>query len=1502
MTTNNTVSLALRASLAVLLTAVLGSSIALAQTSITRVSSFSYNAQGLLVQEVIEPDSAQVCLTTTHDYDGYGNKRSVSTAACAGASGATLASASTPRAASTSYTADGRFPVLTTNALGHSEAKQYDSRFGLPTSLTGPNGLTTTWAYDGFGRKSRETRSDGTWSGWSYLYCTDAGANCPASILAQGAGSSAVSPPVAQIPVWVITEQSCSAASSSTCTPIAPDKRQYHDSLNRVIRVQTQGFDGGVSAAAGGAAATPTPTLVQDTEYNSLGQIRRKSNTYDQASPSTAIWVTYSYDSLGRLTKEEAPDAAASSSGGIANTFIAYNGLSSTITNSKGQGKTTTKDALGRTSSVTDTQGNIVSYQYDALGQLIQTDAAGNITRIQYNIRGQKIRMDDPAMGVWEYAYNAFGELVSQTDSLGQSSSIEYDKLGRMTKRNEPDLTSVWFYDNCAKGVGKLCQASTLTGTGATDYNRVHSYDSQGRPSATSTKLDTTVTTSVSYEAATGRVLSKTYPTGYQVSYTYTQLGFLKSVTGQGATNTQAGYTKEAKYEILQINAQGQITSYRYGNQVITNKTFDAQTGRLQTITATKEGLATGGIQQTSYSYDSLSNLTARGDVNSGVQESFGYDNLNRLTNYQAVGGSVTSQDASSNVQVMYDARGNITYKSDVGRYWYDPQRPNRLTNITLETPAGALPLTGTRALAYAFDDYKLGARTLASGMGAASGAIMGNGNLWYTVSQDNTTGRHSVRWETYTSFNMPKELALVNLGGAQTSTAATQSGATCPAGATQVGSDCITPANTAIPASMTYSCPAGYSVTGSNCTKTTTVASVYAPSNTCLAGDTVMGSVCRKPNTAGSAACKAYAVANGLVGIRYFSTSATAGDCEYRKFERCSAGSTSWATSSWNSTACYTVASQAATPTGYSCPSGTTPAGATCIQSQTQTVAITPIYSCPSGSTLSGNRCYADSLTSSQVANRTLTFTYGPEHQRIAQRTQLDATAPASMSASAGIVYYLNGQNNDLGYEKEVKANGLIEHKHYLSAGGMVFAMQVTRTGNTATGGVSGTAKPQQSLQYLHQDHLGSVAVVTDHDGSVLERLAYDPWGKRRFPNGTADQQDSIVGLTLDRGFTIHEHLDEMGVIHMNGRIYDPLIGRFMSADPFIPDASNLQAHNRFAYVYNNPLKFTDPDGFKPFWKKKWFKKLFAIAVGYFTGGLVNNLMGLTNWAAAGTYSATQIAVTSGAVGGLTTGLISSGGDLKAGLLGAFSGGLFGGIGAIGKAAEWTSGQFVAAHAAAGCITSVAGGGGCGSGAISAAFGKFTTQQTQDWGAGVAQFTAATIAGGVGSVIGGGKFESGAVTAAFGYLFNNCLSVAECEFGSYLKNAWNESVQAMGGALSKAYGIWAEASLTVMGGAVLGPASAEIAITRFAATIPEVGFSAGARFEAKNLAEQMAMDAARGGAGRPIMGTMNDHRLTLGTWEKYQYVVYDSAKNVMANVHYIRERATGIMKDFKFK
>ncbi|OJX83229.1 MAG: hypothetical protein BGP01_06960 [Paludibacter sp. 47-17] len=101
----------------------------------------------------------------------------------------------------------------------------------------------------------------------------------------------------------------------------------------------------------------------------------------------------------------------------------------------------------------------------------------------------------------------------------------------------------------------------------------------------------------------------------------------------------------------------------------------------------------------------------------------------------------------------------------------------------------------------------------------------------------------------------------------------------------------------------------------------------------------------------------------------------------------------------------------------------------------------------------------------------------------------------------------------------------------------------------------------------------------LTNESGTVVERYAYDPWGKRRNPADWT-QDDTRTSWIVDRGYTMHEHLDAFGIINMNGRVYDPLTAQFFSPDPFVQAPGNWLNYNRYSYCINNPLKYTDPSG----------------------------------------------------------------------------------------------------------------------------------------------------------------------------------------------------------------------------------------------------------------------------------------------------------------------------------
>ncbi|MFL9923497.1 hypothetical protein PQR62_04420 [Herbaspirillum lusitanum] len=556
-------------------------------------------------------------METNYTYDIYGNKVAIVTSSTATGT-ATVA----PRTYSSTYDANGQFPVVSSNALSQSETRSYDARFGRINSLVGPNGLKTQWQYDGFGRQIKEIRADGTQTKWEYLYCA-------------GINNGTVTCPKLASYVIVTTH-----LASDGERAIAPWSKIYFDSLNREVKTETVGFDG-------------SSIVVEDTQYDNLGRVSRTSLPY--YSHQTVQWRTLTYDALNRVVVATAPDGSQNR--------MAYNGLATTVTNALNQTQTKVKNSQGQVIKVTDAQSNNLTYQYDAIGNLTATtDPKGNVVAMSYDLRGRKTGMVDPDMGAWSYVYNGFGELVRQTDAKGQVSTISYDKLGRMNSRSEPDLVSTWLYDSCAKGIGKLCRISSDNG-----YQKTNSYDSLGRNVSTSTNIDAAYSEGVSYDP-NGRITTQTYPTGLVIRYVYTSLGYLKEVR-----NNQ---TDALLWRADTQNAMGQILQQTYGNNVVTQQVFEASTGRLKNVYAG----AGNSVQNFSYQYDQLGNLVSRADGNQSLTETFLYDSLNRVTN--AVVNSPQAGLASTNYS--YDAVGNITNRSDLGTYVYGPAngRPHALKEL----------------------------------------------------------------------------------------------------------------------------------------------------------------------------------------------------------------------------------------------------------------------------------------------------------------------------------------------------------------------------------------------------------------------------------------------------------------------------------------------------------------------------------------------------------------------------------------------------------------------------------------------------------------------------------------------------------------------------------------------------------------------------------------------------------------------------------------------------
>ncbi|MCK0536836.1 RHS repeat-associated core domain-containing protein [Alcanivorax quisquiliarum] len=341
---------------------------------------------------------------------------------------------------------------------------------------------------------------------------------------------------------------------------------------------------------------------------------------------------------------------------------------------------------------------------------------------------------------------------------------------------------------------------------------------------------------------------------------------------------------------------------------------------------------------------------------------------------------------------------------------------------------------------------------------------------------------------------------------------------------------------------------------------------------------------------------------------------------------------------------------------------------------------------------------------------------------------------------------------------------------------------------------------------EYLISDAIGSVIATVNALGGVSERYQYDPWGRPR----AALNWESITDLawnqinrnetSTNKGFSGHEMLDEVGLIHMGGRVYDPTIGRFLSADPVVKGLENTESYNRYSYVLNSPLSFTDPSGYSwlsKTWKKlersfkKYFREIAMVFVPQLAMAEAATRYGgkeLARFAARNKFAGEVIglvglgactALTAGSATGacvvgyqaLTSGSMTyaSGGSLSDALTAGLKSGALAyvDIAASNKIASWKIENSLlsgGAHAArGGAIARLAGGnvrsgivGGFTEGALGGRIAE-ATQRSRGAGAALAGLVSGTV-----SEVTGGKFAAGAVTGAMGYLFNQMSKDSE--------------------------------------------------------------------------------------------------------------------------------------------
>jgi RHS repeat-associated protein len=361
------------------------------------------------------------------------------------------------------------------------------------------------------------------------------------------------------------------------------------------------------------------------------------------------------------------------------------------------------------------------------------------------------------------------------------------------------------------------------------------------------------------------------------------------------------------------------------------------------------------------------------------------------------------------------------------------------------------------------------------------------------------------------------------------------------------------------------------------------------------------------------------------------------------------------------------------------------------------------------------------------------------------------DGETPPSPSSGAKTTYYV-------GNVEFIREGTVLTTKRYVGN-----YLVITQVANNPV-----------SYDYLLRDSLGSIDTIASETGQLKSRQSFNAHGQRRQAaqagitnswNAFSLLQAALFNTsTTTQGYTGHEQLDGVGLVHMNARLYDPELGRFIQADDYVePEAT--QGLNRYSYVLNNPMSATDPSG------NFSLRQALGIVVGVAFAILSHQYWVLDKLLAS---FATAVA------GGFASAAISTG-SLKAGLWGAVSAAAFWGIGTAFSKLQYvgpkpgannlveavfkraSSGNAlakIAAHAVAGGTLTELQGGKFGHGFVAAGFTEALSPAVgqikgDKFGAVLGRAAASAAIGGTASTLSGGSFANGAKTGAFQQLFN---------------------------------------------------------------------------------------------------------------------------------------------------
>ncbi len=1093
---------------------------------VSHIAEFSYDpVTGKVVKEVSDPGDA-LAVTKTYHYNSEGFVESETIAAQQNGAQVRQQSQHTLTYAQNLTTATN------TNPLGHQSRTVRDRLLGVMTNWD-PNGLESRVYLDGLGRRTeswQQTETGFIKTQYRYLPASD--------------NRCGIKPSDA---VYCVVSE----------TPGRATQVAFYDKLQRKVRDAHRALNG--------------KWVLVNHQYTPLGQVSSVTRPYYTGDVPQYTYTRY--DRLGRIHTVSQPGPAGKDLSWVS---YQYQPFVTTKIDAKGRRESTYLNVMGWEIQKLEPAGGSLTKEYYADGKLkFVISSAGNMTESRYNVQGKEIYRSDPDLGTRTYVYDGFGNLLRQTDAKGQRTTMKYDALGRMIESNEETIT--------ATAEGEQKQIRT------TQWH----YDSVSTATGTRQWIGALLQSEVK-----GELIKNFY------------------VDAVGRASKEELITEDQTLSRqFEYNNFGQLIAEHRPNQFTLNYQRDAQTGINTEIWG---DISQAQIHFSAEEYDRVIKplidqaLARAGDYLRKAKELSRQQHFYqaRKEEYQALKEHVISADGVAEnerfAQQMYaELHGRALeafYDENGERYFKVPSRTvliNPPVTITVvQQPKFHLKLEGNLLRKVSLAEWA----SVQSGLTAANqiayyGHYADNnsgGLVTFTLDRDDPLYDQRVR-EMFSRLTVLAD----NVGRLEYVADHTHRKATSYV---QAANQLVQLVKQVKLVSQQYRTLGEESGTESlllQALKDESPAqgrlSYWKLSDLDAEGRIAAeiygngltnqydyqedsGQLLNITTLQGSQTIRSLHYTYDRmdnVTSRYDAINNIREEYYYDQLDRLTTNRLTGTNHQHQDNPLfnrdYTVRYNAEGNITYKSDVGRyIYADPDHVHAVTRAGNHTYTYDANGNMLTGGGRTIdwngfnkPERITSGE---QWVAFKYDPARQRYLKQNQQGEKT-----------WYLGKV-----YERVEDADGNTQHKQFIYVDGRLVALNVDVT---KTDGEGHAASVDRQIRYNHSDALHSIDLVTDMWGNVVERRNYDAWGKVRPFAWQQDSQNVPQALMQNRGYTGHEQIEEVGLIHMNARVYDATLARFLSADTYIQAPDHSQSYNRYSYVMNNPMKYYDPSGH--FWKK---------------------------------------------------------------------------------------------------------------------------------------------------------------------------------------------------------------------------------------------------------------------------------------------------------------------------